>query len=53
MQECRKYKTDNWLEIEEEKQIDKIIKQLVNLPLLLIGYPMGSQTGFVQIQIRL
>ena len=53
LQECRKYKTDNWFEIEEEKQIDKIIKQLVNLPLLLIGYPMGSQTGFVQIQIRL
>ena len=29
LQECRKYKKDNWLDIEEEKQIDKIIKQLV------------------------
>ena len=53
MQERCKYKKDSWLEIEEEKQIDKIIKQLVNLPLLLTGYPMGSQTGYIQIQIHL
>ena len=29
MQDCRKYKKDNWLGVEEDKQIDKIIKALV------------------------
>ena len=29
MQECRKYKKDNWLGVEEVEQIDKIMNQLV------------------------
>ena len=29
MQDCRKYKKYNWLGVEDEEQIDKIMKQLV------------------------
>ena len=29
LQDCHKYKKDNWLEAEEDKQIDKIMKELV------------------------
>jgi len=29
LQDCRKYKKDNWLGVEDEEQIDKIMKELV------------------------
>ena len=29
LQDCRKYKKDHWLGVEDEKQIDKIMKELV------------------------
>ena len=38
MQECRKYKKDNWLGVEEVEQIDKFMKQLV----------IESQSNFTQ-----
>ena len=28
MQDCRKYKKDNWLGVEDERQIDRIMKEL-------------------------